>query len=141
MVEANLGEVLLAQGHPAEALPLQDHVAFVLERDHGPDDLETVAALVPRAMSLRALGKTQAALALLERAHSALSVAPPDEVDHGRLGLCRYELARVLADLHRDKTRQRQLALLAEPDLVADADNVFSRRALAELRSWQALQR
>jgi len=140
MVEANLAEVLLAQGHPAEALALQTHVAEVLERDHGPNDLETLAALVPRAMSLRALGKLPEALNLLERANSALSVAPADQVDHGRLGLCRYMLARILADLHRDKTRQRQLAMLAEPELIADTDNAFSRRALAELRSWQALQ-
>lgn len=140
LVEGNLGEALTALGRPAEALPLQDHVVAVLEREAGPDHPETAAALVQRAQSLRALSDPQAALPLLERALTVLAAAP-DEETRGDLGLCRYALARALADLHRDRPRQRQLALLAEPDLEADADsNVLSRRALAELRTWRTLQ-
>jgi tetratricopeptide (TPR) repeat protein/tRNA A-37 threonylcarbamoyl transferase component Bud32 len=140
-VEANLADALFAEGRASEALPYQNHVVNVLEREHGPADPETAGALVPRAMSLRALGDPQAALELLERAHSALPSASTDPYDRGRLGLCRYALARSLADLRRDRPRQRQLVLLAEPDLAADEENVFSRRALAELRGWHPQQR
>ncbi len=138
-VETNLGEALLALGRPAEALPLQQHVVSVLERELGPDHPEVAAALVPLAMSMRARGDLKDALALLERALTALTAAPLDQVEAGHRGLCRYVLARTLGDLRRDRPRQRQLALLAEPDLAADPDNVFSRRALAELREWRTL--
>jgi len=139
-VETNLGETLLALGRPREALEFQDHVAAILERALGPDHPETAAALVPKAMSLRALEDPETALGLLERALTAMLAAPPGQVDPGRLGLCRYVLARTLADLRRDRSRQRQLAFLAEPELAADPENVFSRRALAELRDWRTLQ-
>ena len=141
-VEANLAETLLALGRADEALPLQAHVVAVQERQAGPHDPETAAALVLHAQSLRILGDAQAALPLLERALPILLAAPAaDTALRGRLGLCRYVLARTLADLHQDRERRHQLVLLAEPELAADADaNVFSRRALAELRSWRALQ-
>ena len=139
-VETNLGEALLALGRPGEALPLLTHVIAVRQRTAGPDDPDTAAALVLKAMSLRALADPEGALLLLERALSALTAAPSDQVDPGQLGLCHYVLARTLADLRRDRPRQRQLTMLAEPELAADRRNAFSRRALAELHSWHARQ-
>jgi len=139
-VEGNLADALLALNRPAEALPHHLHVVAVYERERGPEHLETAAALVSVALTRRALADANTALPLLERALPALVAAPADPFYRGRLGLCRYALARTLADLREDRPRQRQLAQLAEPDLAADPDNYISRRALAELRGWLAAQ-
>jgi tRNA A-37 threonylcarbamoyl transferase component Bud32 len=128
-VEANLAEALVAADDPAAALPLQTRVVAALEREHGPDHPEPAAARVLLAAIHRALGRPLDALPLLERDLPRL-----DPADPVRVALARWTLARTLADLQRDRPRQRQLAAAAEP-VLAVADDPLARRALAELRA------
>jgi tetratricopeptide (TPR) repeat protein len=131
-VESNLGEVLLALNRPEQALPLHTHFAAVMEREYGRDHPDTAAALVAQALNLRALNDPKAALPLLERALPILTAAvAAGTAERGPLGLCRYALARTLADLRQGGARQ--LLLLAEPDLAADTTSLLGRLALADL--------
>jgi eukaryotic-like serine/threonine-protein kinase len=132
-VEENLAQTLLAQGDAAAARPLQQHVLAVLQRRLSDDDPDLAAARVQHAQILRALAEPAAARELLGEAVAALERAPADY--RGQLGLARYTLARCLADLRLDRPAQRQLAALAAADLATD-DDAASRRALAELRTW-----
>ncbi|HEY0133441.1 MAG TPA: tetratricopeptide repeat protein, partial [Nannocystis sp.] len=131
-VEANLAETLLALGQADEALALQQHVVAVRERESAGDPAAAVAR-VQQAQIVRALGRPEEAVALLEAALAILESAP---VEHRwRRGLGRYTLARCLAELRRDRPRQQLLASLAADDLASDGD-YFARRALLELRTW-----
>ncbi len=131
-VEDNLAETLLALGRLDEARALQEHVVAVRDRQ-GVGDPQAAAARVLQARILHALGRSEEAVALLE---VALATLEPAAAEHrGRRGLGRYTLARSLADLRRDRPRQRLLAALAIDDLTSDGD-YFTRHALADLRTW-----
>ena len=104
------------------------------ESTHDPSTAPAAAvARVQQAQILRALGRPEEAVTLLEAALPTLESASAEH--RGRRGLGRYTLARCLAELRRDRPRQQQLARLAADDLAADSDYFF-RRGLLDLRTW-----
>jgi tetratricopeptide (TPR) repeat protein len=127
----SLGDLLSTQGQHARSLAFYQQALAIWEKAGGPDHPDLVDALVGISHAQHALHHPDEAVAAAER---ALSIAQAHPGDGLQLGIVRFELAKLLWDVNRDRERARRLAAQARDDVGGAGDEGAS--VLAEIDAW-----
>jgi serine/threonine protein kinase len=121
-------------GHYREALPAFREALALIEKSESPDSLDVAMPLQGLASASLALGRPQDAVPAVERALKILEHHCPSP---GQSAELRFDLARALAQLHREPARVRTLADQAREELGALS---WKRVQLGQVESWMRKQ-
>jgi serine/threonine protein kinase len=131
--QSNFSELLARVGRFEEAADVATRALTVLERETDPDGLYVTFPLLALGASYLGLGRADAALAPLERAHR---IRIDQASDPTKRAEARFLLARALWESGRDRARARDLARTARDEYRLPPQTGSTAREAGAIDAW-----